>query len=197
LRDRLLVGLARDDHQAEKLQSPWLYNDFGLDLSICYRHVVNQVLRASPKTTVSLGQGKVWAELDYCEVSTPDARGEVSFDVDEAIVINGLELWFETDLAPGISFGTGPGAPRQVYGREFLPLSRDIALQPGGRVVVSLDYRLLDENYRVSWKVLVLDQAGVARAEFKHSTFLGSILNPEVVSIFASGDLNGPNPQHA
>jgi protein arginine N-methyltransferase 1 len=197
LRDRLVVGLARDDHQAEKLRRPWLYNDFGLDLSICYRHVVNQVLRAHPKTTVSYGQGKLWAELDYCKVSTPDARGEVSFDVDEAIVMNGLELWFETDLAPGISFGTGPAAPRQVYGREFLPLSEDIALQPGDRVVVWLDYRLLDVNYRVSWKVLVLDQAGVARAEFQHSTFLGSILNPEVVSMFASGHLSGPNPQHA
>lgn len=184
-RDRLVVGLARDDHQCRRLRRPWLNNDFGLDLSICYGHVVNQVLLASPKTTVSYGQGKAWAELDYHDIASPNARGEVSFEVDEAFVMNGLELWFETELAPGICYGTGPASPLQVYGRKFLPLSEDVVPEPGGRVDVWLDYRLLDESYRISWRVRVCGPNGDIRAELKQSTFFAAIMNPAVVATVA------------
>lgn len=183
--DRLIVGLARDDHQCRRLRRPWLVNDFGLDLSICYGHVVNQVLLANPKTTVSYGQGKTWAELDYRDIATPNARGEVSFDVDAGFVVNGLELWFETELAPGICYGTAPSAPMQVYGRKLLPLHDDIALQAGDRVVVWLDYRLVGESYRISWRVRVCDRTGDVRAEFKQSTFFAAIMNPAVVASIA------------
>lgn len=185
-RDRLIVGLARDDHQCRRLRRPWLVNDFDLDLSLCYRHVVNQVLVANPKSTVSYGDGKAWFELDYFSVESPHARGEVTFEVDEALLVNGLELWFETELAPGIGYSTSPSMPLQVYGRKLLPLADDLNLRVGDRVTVWLDYRFLGESYRISWRVVVADQTGVLRAQLKQSTFFAPIINARVLADVSS-----------
>ena len=47
-----------------------------------------------------------WAILDYETVTGTDAAGALHWQLDRAITVDGLAVWFETDLGHGITFTT-------------------------------------------------------------------------------------------
>lgn len=171
-RDRLLVGLARDDVQYTQLQRPWRNNDFGLDLEGGRMYVVSTQRVANRATTVSLSEGKVWGELDYRSVVSPDIAGTVDFTIDAGERVNSLEVWFEAEVCDGIRYSTAPDQPDQVYGRVWLPLQEELVVGAGESVRVELDVRLVSGQYLIRWTTSIGDaDAKTWRRQFRQSTF--------------------------
>lgn len=178
-RDRLFVGLSRDDTTYRSVRRPWLENDFNLDLSDGFKPVVNSWHGYSPRYTRSVGVGQCWAEVDYTSAESPNVKGRVSLQVPRGEVINGLELWFEAEVCPGIRYNTGPGQPEQVYGRGWLPLEREIAADQGDCLDVELSMHLVDGQYVVGWNTQ-LRREGIEGPLWacRQSTFHSVVLSP-------------------
>jgi protein arginine N-methyltransferase 1 len=189
-RDRLFVGLARDDFNYRRLRRPWIENEFGLDLSSVWPLVFNRTLISIPGATSSVGEGACWAEIDYRSVSSPDASGTVTLEAPEGERVNGLELWFEAEVLDGIRYATSPRDPNQVYGRTLLPLRDEIILGKDEVVDIDLDMRLVGRNYHTRWTVSVRARRGAGpRVRLEHSTFQSVLLD--------SKELRLRSPLHA
>jgi protein arginine N-methyltransferase 1 len=195
-RDRLFVGLARDDHQFRRLRRPWVENDFGLDLGVVFEHVINLSLGSNPGTTLAVGDGACWAEVDYTRTTDPNARGRVVLNAPAGAVFNALELWFEAELLPGIGYSTSPRDPVQVYGRTLLPLREQVTLGDDEVAEVSIDMRLMGSGYLTTWRVAVRDAAGeTVRVNLAHSTFHASIMSMRDLGTKGSTPLPSPSPK--
>jgi protein arginine N-methyltransferase 1 len=49
-------------------------------------------------------------------------RGEAVLPVLEAETVYGFAGWFDLDLAPGVSLGTGPASPLTHWRQQYLPV---------------------------------------------------------------------------
>jgi len=175
-RDRLMVGLSRDDVQYVALQRPWRHNDFGLKLDAGRGYGMNTWRSANVPSMVSVGEPKQWAEIDYRTVESPDVAGSVELAGEAGERINGLQVWFEAEVCDGIGYSTGPDQPEQVYGRLWLPLEEEVTFEAGETARVELDMRLISGAYVSRWSTLVgRPGAPRPRVQMRQST-LGSLL---------------------
>jgi type I protein arginine methyltransferase len=68
--------------------------------------------------------------LDMLSVAESPARLSARLVPDGAAEAFGLALWFEAELAPGVTFGTGPCDPPTHWRQVFLPFPQPLAVVP-------------------------------------------------------------------
>lgn len=144
----------------------------GLDFGAAQRAAVNEWTRGKADPAALLAPPAAWARMDYRSITTPDVRGEPVWTVERAGNAHGLALWFETDLADGIGFGSGPGADT-IYQTAFFPWPEPVALSPGDVVRAELQARLVADDYVWVWNSTI-ERAGHSPLAFRQSTFLSN-----------------------
>jgi len=178
-RDRLMVGLSRDEESYRAVVRPWEANEYGLDLHEGRRYAINSRSGVNWRQLVSLGEAQSWATIDYRTVESPNVSGKVEFELPAGEMVNGLQLWFEAEVCDGVGYSTGPDRPVQVYSRTWLPLEQPVVGAPGERLALQLAMNFVDGDYVMRWAVDVLPVDGAApRASFRQSTFAGLIFSP-------------------
>jgi protein arginine N-methyltransferase 1 len=178
--DRLWVAIVEAPDQYSKIVEPWERNSLGQDWSAARRRIVNEIYRCRPAPEQLLTSPSLWAELDYRQIEDPDFRGELSWQVGRDGTGHGIVIWFESDLAEGVQFSTGPGSPDGVYGPMFLPWQEPVPLAEGQRVCVHLTAKLLEKEYFWRWATLI-ESAGRPKeitAQFDQSQIRGAVLSP-------------------
>ena len=96
--------------------------------------------------------GECWVVLDYATVTGTDASGVLRWQLDRAAMIDGLAVWFETDLGHGISFTSGPGGTVSTYRQLFIPFRRPVTLENGDELRVELSTRQAGDSYVWAWR---------------------------------------------
>jgi protein arginine N-methyltransferase 1 len=147
----------------------------GLDFTPLVRRTVHywSKLHVAPEQLLTPPQR--WAELDYMTVEHDCARGELRWTVDRSALAHGVVLWFESELAPGISFSNAPTAPHiPVYSQSFFPWQQPVALEPDDVVEVTLRGHLVQEDYSWSW-VTRVQRGGATVAHFKQASFAAQV----------------------
>ena len=140
-----------------------------------------------------LGAGLPVVTLEYLAVETPNIDADVELSIEEAGLVHGFSIWFETDLVPGVGFSTAPDQTETVYGRLFLPLSEPLQVDEGDRIQVSIKAALEDDSHLWVWRGRVSTPDGKKRAPFAHSS---AFFNPEsfdVREVFGDGCV----PEHS
>lgn len=160
--------------------TPWDNRVYGLDMAVARGIVTNLWRKSRVKPEQLLVAAEAWATLDYATLESPDVSGEVAWKVGRAGTAHGLIVWFDTTLAEGVSFSNGPDAPELIFGNAFFPWLEPVTLAVGDRVSVSLQAKLVGEDYVWRWDTCVLNQGypGEVKANFKQSTFFGALLSP-------------------
>jgi SAM-dependent methyltransferase len=131
-----------------------------------------------------LGDAGLVAELDYRTIASPDVEAELEWRITRDGELHGIICWFETHLAPGVGFSTGPGAPPNVYGQPFLPLERKLDVRAGDVLRARLRFRLYGSGYLYAWDTTLTPAAGRGEpVEMKQST-LGATLAASDVTTF-------------
>jgi protein arginine N-methyltransferase 1 len=151
---------------------------YGLDFGAVRRLLTNTCSKARPTPEQLLVEPQPWATLDYTSLEEPGARGEATWPVSRAGTGHGLAVWFDTVLAPGVSFSTGPAAPEAIYGSAFFPWSEPVELGVGDRVSVTIHANLVGQDYQWSWDTTILaqDRPDQVKAGFRQSTFYSAPL---------------------
>lgn len=188
-RDTAYCAVVEAEKFYVELTRPWRTSAEGLDLSAATRYVLNSNHKYCASPDQMLTHAHAWARLDYATIDSPHARGNFSLDFSRAGTAHGLLLWFDGELAPGITICNAPGEPRTPYGPLLLPWPEPVAVQKGDRVDVTLRGDLVGDDYVWSWnsQVRLRGAEGGRVLQFRQSTFLGTPITRESLSRRASG----------
>jgi type I protein arginine methyltransferase len=177
-RDRLLLALVEAPEEHDRFLRPWGKNDFGFRLERWSSLLANAWKHCRLDPSQLLTPATVWGELDYRRISSPNLRGTASCGVARAGVAHGFLVWFETTMADGSTFSTGPGATETIYRSVFFPFPQALGLEEGDEVDVTLDASLIGDQYNWSWRTRARSRAR-EEIRFEQSSFFGSILAAE------------------
>ena len=176
----------RDTLWAAAVEAPELYasvvagcSENGFDMAAARKFATQILRKAQLEERHVLLEAQPWLILDYAIQEEGEASGQVTWTAARAGTAHGLALWFETVLAEGIGFSTGPAAPKTIYRQVFYPWPEPVVLAAGDVVAVALSANPVGEDYIWRWDTCVRTPAGLRKAEFQQSTFFGAPLTPE------------------
>jgi protein arginine N-methyltransferase 1 len=175
--DRLWAGIVEVPALYELHIAPWNGNGYGVDTAAGRRIVTNTFYKGRLQPEQLLAEPTCWGTLDYAAVESPNIEAEIVWTAARAGSAHGLGVWFDTTLADGVGFSNAPGAPEAIYAIAFFPWAAPVGLATGDVVTVGFRADLIGQDYVWRWETRVLDQGrpGQIKAQFKQSTFPGSL----------------------
>lgn len=175
----------RDTIRAAPCSSPRRWASVELELGLAPGGISRGTLAARARSQLRsdrlageslCAEPAIVAVLDYAEITSPDIDSELTWVIDREASIEGIALWFDAELAGGVTFSTAPGATDTVYGHAFLPLERAIIASAGDTLAFRLRARLLDGEYVMAWDTeWTPARSRGAPVRFRHSS-LGSLV---------------------
>ena len=150
-KDLLRAAIVEAPKSYGNLVNPWDQNPFRQDLSPARLLAVNSIQKAQVSPSQLLTGHKLWAMVDYASIENADVRTNLEWTVDRAGTGHGIIVWFDTDLAEGVSFSNAPGAPETIYGALFFPWPQPAPLIEGQAVCVELSAKLVESDYIWRW----------------------------------------------
>lgn len=175
LQDTLRLAVVESPDLYMKYVAPWAKGEHGFDLGAARRIVLNTWRKGRIKPDQLLTEPQCWATLDYLTIESPDVHAELNCTVERAGTAHGLSVWFDTVLAEGVSFSSGPDASELIYGSAFFPWLQPVEVAVNDVVTIKINADLVDEDYIWRWdtRVLSLGNSTQVKADFKQSTFFG------------------------
>ncbi len=182
MRDTLRIALARWPKTHRSRTRPWQRNNYGLDLTAGHRFAVNRELKAYLKPRALSSAVQDLAVLDYRIITEPNLDRKVELTAERDGAVHGLLVWFDAEIAEGLTYSNAPGQPELVYGQMFLPLDGEPRLTTGERITARVRGTLVDGEYVWSWGWQVMAADGTPRgALLQQSSFLGRIHSPKAL----------------
>ena len=179
-KDMLWSAIVEAPKPYDELVDPWDRNPLGHDLSAARQLIVNnpQTVRVIPNQLLT--EHQLWATLDYGSIEDSDVQGNLTWRVQRGGTGHGILVWFDTELAEGIEFSNAPSAPETVYGSLFFPWTQPVSLAVGQTVAVSLEAKLMGDNYVWRWTTHVVPLGGASDPliHFEQSQLAGELLSP-------------------
>src|SRR5207253_9717384 len=71
--------------------------------------------------------------------------------ITRAGTVHGLAVWFEGDLAPGVTLSTAPGKKSTAWNQVFLPFARPIRVRAGAHFSVALRMDPAEDERHVAY----------------------------------------------
>jgi protein arginine N-methyltransferase 1 len=152
----------------------WPGVGYGLDLSAARSVSLNNLYVKTVRAQDLAGPAQCWDDLDFAARPSSRRQQTCHWEGLEG-TIHGLALWWEAELAPGITLATAPDAPATHWEQIYLPLLKPCSLGQGARLEVTLssDTRP-DVGLRVGWRTRVL-HAGKAVHEQTQDSYRGRL----------------------
>jgi hypothetical protein len=112
---------------------------------IDYSPMREEAVKARYLTALSnrnlLSKPKVFFTVDFQKGGMPNLQGSHSFEVCRSGKMNGIALWFDALLAPGVSLSSGPWT-RTHWKQCFAPIETPLAVSDGDNILVEIDMKL-------------------------------------------------------
>jgi SAM-dependent methyltransferase len=137
---------------------------FGLDFEPAKWMGFNNLYVRTFKPADLLDQGRsavLWDKVDFHRPSKTTRSGSADFEIKTATVIQGLALWWATELVPGVRLGTGPADPKTHWEQLYLPTLEPIAMPAGSTLNARLRSTTSYANgTNVTWVLTATDAKG-------------------------------------
>jgi protein arginine N-methyltransferase 1 len=165
----------------EQYVGQWRGHHFGLDTAPLEEVLANSLHAGRQDGVLPLAEPRAWGVLDYATVTSPSLRGDAAWTLEQAGTLYGYHLWFDMDLAEGISLTNAPDRPHLIYGSVFLALPKPLELAAGDRLSVRLLADLVGEEYIWRWETEATGPER-PRTRLRQSTLLGSLVSLDELS---------------
>ena len=178
-RENLWVAPVETREVYEPYIKPWEDVTYGLDMRTARYSVANRFGRGNKIGEEHLLSPPArWDSLDYTTREHINVAGETSWTMDREATLHGYTVWFDSELADGIRFSTGPGQPDTVYGRVFFAVPEPLSVHPGQILTVKLRADAVGTDYVWCWDTTVREDDREI-SKFHQSTFFAASLSLE------------------
>jgi protein arginine N-methyltransferase 1 len=171
--DRIWAALVEAEKPYSNLVDPWDDGRFGLDMSAGRRYVVNDTRTYEFKPEHLLSEAQVWTDLDYKTITFADVDGELEWVASRKGTAHGIALWFESELADGVGYQTGPEHLDDMHRCLWLSFYQPIEVEADDVIWSKVSARLVEADYVWRWQTGVGSGDGTARLELDQSDFFG------------------------
>ena len=168
-RDIVCAALVRERTVA-RLAAPWRDNVTGLSMDAMWRMVSNAMHSVRLARADLASPPRRAAVLDYRTLASDRLDSRVAWTVPRGIAAQGIALWFDSRLAPGVTLSNAPGRAALIYGQKMLAWPEPVRLRAGEQVRVRVRADRAGVDYVWRWTSEVVDRAGRARVRFDQST---------------------------
>lgn len=177
-KDTLWAAVVAAPKAYSDLVDPWEQNLLGQNLSPARQLAVNNIQRIHVSSEQLLTAPGLWTTIDYASVEKHDVRSNLDWKVERAGTGHGILVWFDTDLAEGVSFSNAPGTPKTIYGSLLFPWTQPVSLAPGQAVCASLEAKLVESEYVWRWNTRIEAREGPGSpVHFEQSQLGGAVLS--------------------
>lgn len=105
-----------------------------------------------------------WDRVDFMKQPKTSRSGSAEFKMKRAETVGGLALWWTTELAEGISLGTGPADPKTHWEQLYLPALEPIRLEAGETLRVRIrSTTSYADGTNVKWSLAAVESKGRER----------------------------------
>ena len=178
-KDMLWAAVVETPTAYGEVVDPWEQNLLGQDLHPARQLAVNTVKKVRASSTERLTEPRLWTTLDYASVESSDVRAQLEWTVERPGTGHGIIAWFDTELTEGVSFSNAPGSAEGLYDTLFFPWIEPVPLSQGQIVCVSLEAKLVEEEYIWRWttKIEPFEKTGASMIHFEQSQLHGAVLS--------------------
>lgn len=188
-RDTVWVALVEARDVYEDLIKPWNH-PYGLAMEEAKEIVLNSWIEDPIDTFGSgnlLTKAQIWAVLDYSTIDNSNiSHASMVQKVTRDGTAHGLLLWFDAEIADGITIFNGPqsGKVAEVYGRGFFPLLEPVTLAKGDTITLDIRADLVGSQYNWNWHTRIHsgDDPVAIKADFGQSTDFDRVKIDERIS---------------
>lgn len=187
MRDTVRVALVNSPKTHRNSRYPWLSNKYGLDLSAAHSFAASKPVSAGIGRKGMVSEPAEFAVLDYRTITDMNFDKTMELVATHDRTAHGLLMWFDAEIAEGLSFSTGPGEPRLVYGQTFLPLTHAVKMKQGDRMVLRLRATHTGGGYIWTWHSQFIDQAaGKVTHSFNQSSFGSKVYSKDLLKTMSN-----------
>jgi protein arginine N-methyltransferase 1 len=178
-RDTVYAAIVEAPESYAGMVGPWEHNLLGQDLSPARRRAVNNTRKVRLTPEQLLTRPQILTSLDYTAVENPDVQAQLKFSAEREGTGHGMVVWFDTELADGITFSNAPGSPEAIYGSVFFPWTNVVPLCPGQTACIEVEAKLVETEYVWRWTSQIDSANGTgAGVRFDQSSLAGAVLSP-------------------
>ena len=178
---RAPAGVRQELHGARDVE--------GVILAPVERIVHDTPMRFSIAADDLLGEGRPWLELDYETVAGTEFSGEARCEILRAGSMEGLAVWFESDLGAGITISTEPGSGIVAYRQMFVPLRTPVDVKAGDRVRARLHVRHVGRSCLWEWQVWIRSTGAPGERPVSHQNSLAEMAIDPSAFVLTAGDV--------
>jgi type I protein arginine methyltransferase len=129
----------------------WSRCDERLDVTPYHDLAVNLPYRAALAKDMIASDVHLLHTLDYRNIPGTDVLMATSWPIAARSEVDGVALWFESELADGITYTSGPDNPSSVYGQCYFPMVQPLTLGPGDVIEWSVNAIDAGQDYAWHW----------------------------------------------
>ena len=178
--DRVLVAPARTPAVFQR-EVHAAHGQQGIELAPVEQIVFDTPIRCAIAPEDLLAPGCLWTAIDYGSVARTDAAGTVEWLLESAARIDGLAVWFETDLGGGFGFSTAPGGAVRAYRQMFIPFRSAVQISAGETFRVALSVRQMRVNNVWAWRGWRVSQDGSTDLVIDQNSLAEIIIDPSTL----------------
>jgi type I protein arginine methyltransferase len=182
----------RDTLFATLIAAPDLYGDysdvwksFSHDMRAGRSHAIHTLRKYRPSPGQFLTAPQSFAVLDYPSIESPNITGVIEAEITQAGTAHGFSVWFDAEVADGITFSNAPEEPELVYGQMFFPLEQAVDVETGDQMQVAFTAKLIGGEYVWQWNTRITTRSN--HHGFKQSTLLSTPLSLDQIRKTAPG----------
>lgn len=164
------AAVRREIHRAHRQQD--------VDLGPIERVLFDTPMRYTVAAEDLVAAGKPWAVLNYSTLDELTIAGDVHSTCERRARVEGIAVWFQSDLGAGIGFSSEPGGRIAAYKQLFIPLRVPFDVEPGDRLRIALSTRQVRENYLWEWTVWLTGQTGGPREMARQNSLAELVIDP-------------------
>ena len=174
--DQVLAALVQASDWYESHVGALARLPLDIDASELARRNVNQVHRVQLSREALVTDAAPCATWSYDTIEQANVTVDLEWTIPAPATAHGAALWFVTNLHGGIGFDSSPGSPVSLYGQLLLPFEKPLSLAVGDTVRMSIDARLVVDDYVYTWRTEARGHSTTAR--FHQSTFFADVFSP-------------------